>query len=218
MNNGKDDEFKEAWNKYYSIRKWNKIGGYIDYAIQKTSDHTYVFFQGSEELMDWLTDAVAIPVYSKSYKGFLHGGIYHNYKKIMQSEEFDYALKGSYGAPITFIGYSVGGAYATLVGRNIQEWYNALYRNNLIPFSSFVTVITFAMPRFNWLWQNAIPNMKVINVELSNDPVPYLFAPLGYIRNVGKTFVFPSPYRNPLRSHAPSAYNKALQDYMGENT
>lgn len=57
--------YREAWNKYYSVNHWYQSGKNTTWSFDKDEETStfYLFFQGSYEKIDWIRDCFAWPKY-----------------------------------------------------------------------------------------------------------------------------------------------------------
>ena len=103
------------------------------------------------------------------------------------------------------IGHSCGGAIALLTVALAFYLYTT------------IEVYTFGAPCIFWLNSadsiiKESKNIRITNVRLNRDIIPKLLLPFGYRKNPGNHIVLESPYFNPIKSHLPDSYNKAIRN------
>lgn len=187
-----------AWQKYCAVKNWREAGRHVDWAYEEDGNTLWLYFQGSDERVDWLRDCIAIPTVLTPFFGrWVHCGFVSSLGDLFKDKAF---LDCWMNTPHTnIVGYSSGGAIALLLGY--------LYR--CMPgYGDLVQIYTFAAPRVAWA-RPLPPQPGTVNVRLSGDPIPHLPPRwLGWQDNPGETIVLPS--RLGFKSHQPAAYSEAL--------
>lgn len=193
-------DYKEMWERYLAVTNWQEAGKHTDYAIYKEGNNVFIFFQGSDEPIDWLRDLMIWPVsFSRSHDVFIHAGFAKEYREFARKESSNILKTLHMQDTIYIIGYSSGAALAVLLARSL--W-----------ITKSVKVFTFASPKLFWLETPFYPSTKdVINVRIKGDIVPKIFSIFGYSKNPGKNIILPSPYRSPSKNHLPVAYTTAIR-------
>lgn len=123
---------------FKSITLWNTVGTDTQYKIIHYDDEIVIVFAPSNSNDDWKIN-FSFP--KKPYKRmpipfYVHGGFLREWKKI--NDGFLQAVDG-FSLPITVMGWSYGGAMATLCYEDI--WFNFPHKRDTI------RLVTFGSPR-----------------------------------------------------------------------
>lgn len=210
MNNGGDKRkkkkmnYKEAWERYCNVSNWREAGQHVDWAYEIEADTIYIYLQGSDEKIDWKRDFMLKPL-RWVYGLWIHKGFYAMAKELYDDNNFRNIFEqNGYLKRFVLIGHSCGGAIALLTVALAFYLYTT------------IEVYTFGAPCIFWLNSadsiiKESKNIRITNVRLNRDIIPKLLLPFGYRKNPGNHIVLESPYFNPIKSHLPDSYNKAIK-------
>jgi hypothetical protein len=123
---------------FNTLTDWDTIGTDTQYRILEKEDEVIIIFYPSNSKADW---KINFNFPKRPYKRmpvpfYVHGGFLKEWKKIN-----DYFLKraGGINKPITVVGWSYGGALATLCYEDI--WFNNPFKRGSM------RLVTFGSPR-----------------------------------------------------------------------
>ena len=196
-NKGANMTYLDAFNRT-TKGPWNTGKGDVQWKIERDAGRPVLSFQCTKGEKDWRRafDIAVKPYTNQKEIWYAHRGWAKGWDGIK-----DDVMDALMGQIPVILGFSAGGAYATLAHENIY------YTHALYP-----TTITFGSPQTIWLsWNVAWRFDGVTNVVVSGDPIPgapgsvFGYHHVGKRVTVGKKLYFPN-----IASHTPDAYRRAL--------
>lgn len=205
---------KELAQLFHSLDYWDTIGTDTQYRILEEHDEVIIIFKESNSKADWKIN-LSFP--KRPYKRmptpfYVHGGFLKEWKKIN-----DYFLKRveRINKPITIVGWSYGGALATLCYEDI--WFNNPFQRGsmrLITFGSprVVGALNFRKVAHRWIGARLYSNGSDLVTSLP--PAFFGFRHVTRLRYIGDKKTLLGIFKSG-KYHDIAGYIKSLEIFNG---
>lgn len=207
----KKHQDKELAQLFTTIKDWQTAGTDTQYQIIETPDETILIFAESNSKLDWKTN-LSFPKKPYRYMEtlfYVHGGYLKEWKLVQDTVMLNF-LYSMPDKPITVVGWSYGGAMATLAMEAL--WHDFPYLRESL------RLVTFGSPRvigwFNYWrvkerWENTT---RYRNESDFVTCVPFILMGFHHVKKVsqgGKRFCIFDVFKT-RKSHNISAYIESL--------